>query len=75
VCTICWLAPQVARYRPNQYYLPHFDAFDLTTEPGRECVRSGGQRVATVLIYLNNVSQGEQRDKAGASDSPYLSET
>jgi hypothetical protein len=57
---------QVARYQANQYYLPHFDAFDLTTEPGRECVRSGGQRVATVLIYLNNVAQGEkEREGAG----------
>jgi hypothetical protein len=56
----------VARYQANQYYLPHFDAFDLTTEPGRECVRSGGQRVATVLIYLNNVAQGEkEREGAG----------
>lgn len=50
--------PQVARYLPDQYYLPHYDAFDVTTGPGRECCATGGQRVATVLIYLNTVSAG-----------------
>jgi hypothetical protein len=48
----------VARYTAGQFYLPHFDAFDLRTGPGRECVNSGGQRVATVLIYLNDVPEG-----------------
>jgi hypothetical protein len=33
--------PQVARYLLDQYYLPHFDAFDLTTGPGRECANPG----------------------------------
>ena len=47
--------PQVARYQKEQYYLPHFDAFDVTTAPGRECLLTGGQRVATVLMYLNDV--------------------
>jgi prolyl 4-hydroxylase len=43
---------------PGQFYLPHFDAFDVTTGPGRECVATGGQRVATVLIYLNTLPPG-----------------
>jgi len=47
--------PQVARYLKDQYYLPHFDAFDVTTAPGRECLLTGGQRVCTVLMYLNDV--------------------
>ena len=73
-------APQVARYLPGQFYLPHFDAFDVTTGPGRECVATGGQRVATVLIYLNTLPPGvggETRfprlgggDDAAASSSP-----
>lgn len=50
--------PQVARYVKDQYYLAHFDAFDVTTAPGRECCATGGQRVATVLIYLCDVSSG-----------------
>ena len=49
---------QVARYRAGQFYLAHFDAFDVTTAPGRECVATGGQRVATVLIYLNSLPPG-----------------
>ena len=51
--------PQIARYSPSQFYLPHFDAFDVTTVPGAECIATGGQRVATVLIYLNDVATGE----------------
>lgn len=50
--------PQVARYESTQFYLPHYDAFDMTTESGRECAKTGGQRLATVLIYLNTVSDG-----------------
>jgi len=50
--------PQVARYTAGQHYLPHFDAFDVTTGPGRECCATGGQRVATVLVYLNAVPRG-----------------
>ena len=50
--------PQVARYVRDQYYLAHYDAFDVTTGPGRECCATGGQRVATVLLYLNDVAAG-----------------
>lgn len=53
----CQEPPQVARYTAGQFYLPHFDAFDLRTQPGRECVHTGGQRTATVLMYLNDVPQ------------------
>lgn len=49
---------QVARYTAGQFYLAHYDAFDVTTAPGRECVATGGQRVATVLIYLNTLAPG-----------------
>lgn len=50
--------PQVARYEGGQFYLAHFDAFDMATVPGRECALTGGQRVATVLIYLVDVAEG-----------------
>ncbi len=33
--------PQVARYLAGQYYRAHYDAFDMTTEPGRECSKVG----------------------------------
>lgn len=50
--------PQIGRYLNTQYYRAHFDAFDLTNEDGRRFAANGGQRVATVLIYLNDVAQG-----------------
>ena len=31
----------------------HFDAFDLGNEDGRRVASNGGQRVVTVLVYLN----------------------
>jgi prolyl 4-hydroxylase len=50
--------PQVGRYFPSQQYLQHYDAFDLGTEDGRRFAANGGQRVVTVLIYLNTVHRG-----------------
>lgn len=50
--------PQVARYQTTQRYDPHHDAFDLTTEGGRANSRNGGQRVGTLLVYLNDVKTG-----------------
>jgi hypothetical protein len=41
---------QVARYVSGQFYQSHLDALD---NPGND-----GQRVGTVLIYLNNVPSG-----------------
>lgn len=49
---------QVCRYDYGQFYKAHYDAFDLTTQPGRRCAETGGQRIATVLIYLNTVEKG-----------------
>ena len=39
-------------------FLQHFDAFDLSNEDGRRFAANGGQRVVTVLVYLNDVNQG-----------------
>mmetsp|Transcript_6760 Transcript_6760/g.15405 ORF Transcript_6760/g.15405 Transcript_6760/m.15405 type:complete len:636 (-) Transcript_6760:316-2223(-) len=50
--------PQVGRYLPSQRYLQHFDAFDLSNEDGRRFAANGGQRTATVLVYLNDVPRG-----------------
>ncbi|CAM9529241.1 unnamed protein product [Chrysoparadoxa australica] len=50
--------PQVGRYYTGEHYSFHFDAFDLGTEEGRRFAQNGGQRIATVLIYLNNVTSG-----------------
>ena len=50
--------PQVGRYFPSQQYLQHFDAFDLGNEDGQRFASNGGQRVVTVLVYLNDVEKG-----------------
>ncbi len=49
---------QVLHYRPGAEYKPHYDYFD-PSEPGTPTIlRRGGQRVATLVIYLNDPEQG-----------------
>lgn len=48
----------MARYTTDQCYKDHFDGVDPNTEAGRAFCAEGGQRIATVLCYLNDVSQG-----------------
>lgn len=50
--------PQVARYTDSQRYVEHYDGVDPHTDAGRAFCANGGQRVATVLVYLNHVTQG-----------------
>ena len=45
---------QVVRYRPNQYYNEHHDSCCDNNEKCVEFFNRGGQRIITVLIYLNN---------------------
>lgn len=49
---------QVLHYGPGAEYKPHHDYFD-PAEPGTPTIiRRGGQRVATVVIYLNEPEEG-----------------
>ena len=49
---------QVLRYGPGAEYRPHFDYFD-PAEPGTPSIlQRGGQRVATVVMYLNEPEAG-----------------
>jgi prolyl 4-hydroxylase len=49
---------QVLRYRPGAQYRPHFDYFD-PAHPGTAAVlKRGGQRVGTLLMYLQLPAQG-----------------
>ncbi len=49
---------QVLHYRPGTQYEPHHDYFD-PTEPGTpSLLRRGGQRLATLVLYLNTPEQG-----------------
>ena len=49
---------QVLRYRPGAEYRPHHDYFD-PVHPGTERIlQRGGQRVASVVMYLNTPEGG-----------------
>lgn len=49
---------QVLHYRPGAEYKQHYDYFD-SAQPGMAAVlRRGGQRVGTLVMYLNTPQQG-----------------
>ena len=49
---------QILRYRPGAQYRPHFDYFD-PAQPGTAAVlKRGGQRVATLIMYLQVPANG-----------------
>lgn len=63
---------QVLRYTPGAEYKPHFDYFD-PAQPGTGSVlKRGGQRVGTIVIYLNTPEEGGATvfPDAGLSVSP-----
>ncbi|HSQ09270.1 MAG TPA: 2OG-Fe(II) oxygenase [Burkholderiaceae bacterium] len=49
---------QILHYEPGGEYKPHYDYFD-PRQPGNEQVLTqGGQRIATLVMYLNDVEAG-----------------
>jgi prolyl 4-hydroxylase len=49
---------QILHYRPGAEYKPHYDYFD-PDEPGTPTIlKRGGQRVATIIMYLNEPERG-----------------
>lgn len=49
---------QVLRYRPGAEYKPHYDYFD-PAQPGTPTIlKRGGQRVGTLVMYLNDPKVG-----------------
>jgi prolyl 4-hydroxylase len=49
---------QVLRYRPGAEYKPHYDYFD-PAQPGTPAIlKRGGQRVGTLVMYLNTPELG-----------------
>ncbi len=49
---------QVLRYRPGAEYQPHYDYFDPGHVSTPNILKRGGQRVATLVIYLNTPTAG-----------------
>jgi prolyl 4-hydroxylase len=49
---------QILRYRPGAEYKPHYDYFD-PAEPGTPTIlKRGGQRLASIVCYLNTPEGG-----------------
>jgi prolyl 4-hydroxylase len=65
-------ALQVVRYQPGQEYKPHHDYFDPSNKGREERLKRGGQRLATLLFYLNDVEEGGETifPKADIAISP-----
>jgi prolyl 4-hydroxylase len=49
---------QVTKYVQDGFYKAHLDSFDPKTSEGKRALETGGQRVATVLIYLTSNTKG-----------------
>ncbi|HZF80439.1 MAG TPA: 2OG-Fe(II) oxygenase [Rubrivivax sp.] len=49
---------QILRYRPGAEYRPHHDYFDPAHSGTARILQRGGQRVATVVMYLNTPQAG-----------------
>lgn len=49
---------QVLRYRPGAEYLPHYDYFDPVHSGTAKILQRGGQRVGTLVMYLNTPPRG-----------------
>jgi prolyl 4-hydroxylase len=49
---------QVLHYRPGAEYKPHHDYFDPAHAGTEAVLRRGGQRVGTLIMYLNTPQQG-----------------
>ncbi len=49
---------QVLHYRPGDRYEPHYDYFDPAADGSAAVLARGGQRLATLLIYLREPERG-----------------
>lgn len=46
---------QIVHYNEGNYYYGHWDHFDPRYEGNKAVIDRGGQRIATVCMYLNNI--------------------
>jgi prolyl 4-hydroxylase len=49
---------QILNYQVGQEYKPHYDFFDPNFEGSKPYLINGGQRVGTMVLYLNDVEEG-----------------
>ena len=46
------------RYKVGAQYKPHHDFFDPNSKGSKNILKRGGQRLATLIVYLNDVDEG-----------------
>ncbi len=49
---------QVLHYQPGGEYKPHYDYFDPALPGNHDVLAQGGQRISTLITYLNDVEVG-----------------
>jgi prolyl 4-hydroxylase len=49
---------QLLQYEKGNEYRPHYDWFDASRPGPRKHLERGGQRVATIIMYLSDVEEG-----------------
>ncbi len=49
---------QILHYEPGGEYKPHYDYFDPKHPGNEQVLTQGGQRIATLIMYLNDVEAG-----------------
>jgi prolyl 4-hydroxylase len=49
---------QMLQYEKGNEYRPHYDWFDASLPGPRKHLERGGQRVATIIMYLSDVEEG-----------------
>ncbi|MFC7421960.1 2OG-Fe(II) oxygenase [Iodobacter arcticus] len=49
---------QILNYKIGGEYKPHFDYFPVADQGSQVHLKNGGQRVSTLVMYLNNVDEG-----------------
>jgi prolyl 4-hydroxylase len=53
---------QVLHYNVGEYFVPHFDAWDHAVESHAATLKAHGQRLYTVLVYLNDDLEGGETE-------------
>jgi prolyl 4-hydroxylase len=49
---------QVGKYNKGGFYREHYDSICPSTQDGQTFIKDRGQRIITVLLYLNDVNHG-----------------
>lgn len=64
--------PQVGRYLEGEWYASHYDAVDMGSDVGAAFRANGGNRLITVLCYLNTPAKGGSTtfSSTGRQDGP-----